>query len=241
MLTSLNPSAIPSIVAKLTPSDIKLTPQPMSDAAKEALLNAEPIVVPPPVVVPPTTTGPIVVIDTVIGPEQSPDFPRLAELNKSITAQMKGSFEDFKAGLAYLYPDLADKKFGFTVQEDGSLKAINSSGQLSDSDMERLNSLLNASSDLKSAAVAYRDSAIDMVNEDSAFSGSYLGMYNLTKENFANTLDLGALLIPKTSTPSKEQFDGMFFNQMASKAERATPEVLTARMEARSKGFAATA
>ncbi|MEE4801610.1 hypothetical protein V2K66_03275 [Pseudomonas alliivorans] len=241
MLTPLSPTSIPAIVAKLTPSDVKLTPQPMSDAAREALLNAKSLVVPPPVVVPPTTTEPMVAIDTVLGPDQSPEFPRLAEMNNAIKEQMKGSFEDFKAGLAYLYPDLADKKFGFTVQEDGSLTAIDSSGQLTASDMERLNSLLNASSDLKSAAVAYRDSAIDLVNADSAFTGSYLGMYNLTKENFANTLDLGALLIPKTSTPSKEQLDGMFFNQMASKAERATPEVLTARMEARSKGFAATA
>ncbi|RMT83039.1 hypothetical protein [Pseudomonas viridiflava] len=241
MLISLSPTAIPSVVAKLTPSDVKLTPQPMSDAAREALLNAKPIVVTPPVVLPPTTTGPIEVIDTVIGPDQSPEFPRLAALSNSLKEQMKGSFEDFKSALSYLYPDLADKKFGFTVQEDGSLKAINSAGQLSDADMERLNTLLNSASELKSVAVAYRDSAIDMVNADSAFTGSYLGQYNLTKENFANTLDLGALLIPKTSTPSKEQFDGMFFNQMAAKAERATPEVLIARGEARSKGFAASA
>ncbi|CAM3397867.1 hypothetical protein BZK31_17935 [Pseudomonas floridensis] len=235
MLISLSPTKIPSLVSSLTPSDVKLTPQPMSDAAKQALLDARNAGVTPPVtsVEPQPGTGPIVAVNTVIGPPQSSEFPRLAELHKGVTEALKNSFEDFKSALSYLYPDLADKKFGFTVAEDGSLKALNDSGELSATDMERLNTLLNASSDLKSAAVTYRDSAIDLVNADSAWTGSYLGQYNLTKENFAGTLDLAALFIPKASTPSKEQFDGMFFNQMAYKAERATPEVLAAREAAR--------
>ncbi len=232
MIISLSTTA-PSMADRLTPSDQKLTAQPMSDAAKQALLNATPAAVYYPSEPPKTSIDSMAVVETMIGPPQSWDFPRVAELHRGVTEVMRGAFKEFQSALSYLYPDLADKKFGFTVAEDGSLKALNTGGQLNAAEMDRLNGLLNNSSDLKAAALNYRDSAIDLVEADSAWTGSYLGRYNLTKENFADTLDLAALLIPVTKTPSQEQFDGMFFNQMAYKGERASAEVLAAREEAR--------
>ncbi|MEE3912936.1 hypothetical protein V2I80_07335 [Pseudomonas viridiflava] len=240
MLISLNTNASPSLVAKLTP-------HPMSDASKdavlnarEALLNSKPIAAPT-AGSPPVNPRPVVEIGTVIGPDQSPEFLLFAVENNRLRDQMQNSFEDFKSALSELYPDLADKKFSFTVAEDGSLKVLDTSSELDADDMDRLNALLNSSKGLKSIALRYRDSTINLVNADSAWSGRYLGQYNLTKENFADMLDLGAISMPKTSTPSKEQVDGMFFNQMARKAERATPEILTARSEdRRARGFFTT-
>ncbi len=153
---------------------------------------------------------------------------------------MKTSYEAFKSTLASVYPDLASKKFGFTIEANGNLKATNSSGELSDADTQQLNTLLNASSGLKAAAATYRETAIDMVDADSPWSGSYLGRYNLTKENFASSLDLGALFIPKTSTPSKDQIDGMFFNQLAYKGELHTQETEAAMLAVRAAKKAAT-
>jgi hypothetical protein len=137
--------------------------------------------------------------------------------------------------LAHAYPDLADKKFGFTIQADGSLKALNSSGQLSSSDMNRLNNLLNASSSLKSAASSYRDASIDLVAADSVWGGSYVGGYNLNKENFANTIDLGALFLKKGSVPNAETLNGFFSSQLWSKGERMTRETETVMLAERNK------
>ncbi|EKG34626.1 hypothetical protein Pav037_4744 [Pseudomonas syringae pv. avellanae str. ISPaVe037] len=92
-----------------------------------------------------------------------------------------------------------------------------------------------------SSTSTYRETAIDLVDADSPWSGSYLGRYNLNKENFANSLDLGALFIPKTSTPSKDQIDGMFFNQLAYKGELHTQESEAAMLAARAAEKAASA
>jgi len=232
-----------SLANRLTPSDQKLTAQPLSDAAKTALNNASPAAVYHPSDVIPTDaqTEPMVVIETWVGRSQSADFPKMAAAHRASTEALKSSFEEFKSALAYVFPDLASKKYGFTVEADGKLKVLNTGGQLTASDTERLNTLLNASSELKATANAYRDTAIDLVDADSPWSGSYLGRYNLTKENFATSLDLAALFIPKTTTPSKEQVDGMFFNQLAYKGELATRETEAAMLAARAAKKAAAA
>ncbi|RMR28051.1 hypothetical protein ALP36_05603, partial [Pseudomonas syringae pv. coriandricola] len=243
MVISLTPGNNTSPTVTLPHSGVTLTPQPLTDAQKEALKNAAantPAVVYHPSTEAPATTEPVVVIETWIGRSQSPDFPKMAAQHSNSTEALKTSYESFKSTLASVYPDLASKKFGFTIEADGNLKATNSSGELSQADTEQLNSLLNASSGLKAAAATYRETAIDLVDADSPWSGSYLGRYNLTKENFANSLDLGALFIPKGSTPSKEQVDGMFFNQLAYKGELHTKESEAAMLAARAAEKAAT-
>ncbi|KWS33602.1 hypothetical protein [Pseudomonas syringae] len=225
-------------------SGITLTPKPLTDAQKEAFKNAAastPAVVYHPSTEVPATTEPMEAVDTWIGRSQSPDFPQKAAQHGNSTEALKTSYEAFTSTLASVYPDLASKKFGFTIEANGNLKATNSSGELSDADTQQLNTLLNASSGLKAAAATYRERAIDMVDADSPWSGSYLGRYNLTKENFASSLDLGALFIPKTSTPSKDKIDGMFFNQLAYKGELHTQESEAAMLAARAAKKAASA
>ncbi|MFL1550492.1 hypothetical protein K0P33_17505 [Pseudomonas sp. ArH3a] len=56
--------------------------------------------------------------------------------------------------------DLADKKYGFTVEADGTLKVLDTASQLSRSDTQRLTDLLNNTLGLKAAAVNYRDASI---------------------------------------------------------------------------------
>lgn len=243
MVISLTPGNNTSPTITLPNSGITLTPQPLTDAQKEAFKNAAastPAVVYHPSTEVPATTEPMEAVDTWIGRSQSPDFPKMAAQHSNSTEALKTSYEAFTSTLASVYPDLASKKFGFTIEADGNLKAINSSGELSEADTKQLNTLLNASSGLKAAAATYRETAIDLVDADSPWSGSYLGRYNLNKENFANSLDLGALFIPKTSTPSKDQIDGMFFNQLAYKGELHTQESEAAMLAARAAEKAAS-
>ncbi|MCD9118065.1 MULTISPECIES: hypothetical protein [Pseudomonas] len=232
MELSLNAANIPPANTNLTRSDQKLVSNPPADAVKQ-LAEAGPAAIYHPSEEAQIMVESPVVIETWIGRSQSPDFPRFAAITESAKNTLKSSFETFQTTLSATHPDLAGKKYGFTVEADGKLKVLNTAGQLSSSDTQRLTDLLNESTDLKAAAVAFRDASIDMVDADSPWSGSYLGRYNLTKENFANTIDLAPMLKRPGSVPPQEFSDGLFFNQLAYKGELATRETEAAMFERR--------
>lgn len=221
--------------AALTVSEQKITLQPVTGAAAQTLqaASAGPAAVYYPSEAAQQLGLSMEAVETWIGREQSADFPQKAAAHKVAHASLKTAFEDFKANLASTFPAIADKKFGFTVQADGSLKALNSGGQLSAADLAHLNTLLNGSADLKSAAAAYRDAAIEVVNADSPWSGSYLGGYSLTQDNFAKTIDLGALFVPKGPVPTKESIQGLFFTQLYTKGEKMTQQMETVMLASR--------
>jgi len=215
--------------ASLTVSEQKITLQPVTGAAAQTLQAAA---AGPAAVYYPSEAAQqlgltMEAVNTWIGREQSADFPQKAAAHQVAHATLKSAFDDFKASLAATFPAIADKKFGFTVQADGSLKALNSGGQLSSADLAKLNTLLNGSAHLKDAAEGYRDAAIEVVNADSPWSGSYLGGYSLTQDNFAKTIDLGALFVPKGPVPTKESIQGLFFNQLYTKGEKMTQQIET--------------
>ena len=222
MAISLNSALIQPSPAQLSQSSQPLTAKMPSENLQETTVNINPAAIYHPSDEAPATSPTMESIETWIGRSQSPDFPQVAERHKSAHQSLKFSFEEFQSAVAHAYPDLADKKFGFTIEADGSLKALDSSGQLSSSDLNRLNNLLNASSSLKTAASSYRDASIDLVAADSVWGGSYLGGYNLNKDNFASTIDLGALFLKKGSVPNAETLNGFFSSQLWSKGERMT-------------------
>jgi hypothetical protein len=235
MAISLNAALIQPSAAQLSQSSQPLTAKTLTEDLQKTAVNINPAAIYHPGDETPAPSPAMESIETWIGRSQSPDFPQVAERHKNAHQSLKYSFEEFQSALAHAYPDLADKKFGFTIQADGSLKALNSSGQLSSSDINRLNNLLNASSSLKSAASSYRDASIDLVAADSVWGGSYVGGYNLNKENFANTIDLGALFLKKGSVPNAETLNGFFSSQLWSKGERMTRETETLMLAERNK------
>ncbi|SEE81928.1 MULTISPECIES: hypothetical protein [Pseudomonas] len=235
MAISLNAAFIQPSAAQLSQSSQPLTAKTLSEDLQKTAININPAAIYHPSDETPATSLTIESIETWIGRSQSPDFPQVAERHKNAHQSLKFSFEEFQSALAHAYPDLADKKFGFTLQADGSLKALNSSGQLSSSDMNRLNNLLNASSSLKAAASSYRDASIDLVAADSVWGGSYVGGYNLNKDNFASTIDLGALFLKKGSVPNAETLNGFFSSQLWSKGERMTQATEAQMLSERNK------
>jgi len=229
---TLSSASIAPANTSLTRSDQKLVASPPTGSMKE-LASAGPAAIYHPSDETQIMVDSPVVIETWIGRSQSPDFPKFAAIAASAKKTLTTSFEAFQTTLSTTDPDLAGKKYGFTVEADGKLKVLNSAGQLSRSDIQRLTDLLNESTDLKTAAGAFRDASIDMVDADSPWSGSYLGRYNLTKENFANTIDLAPMLKRIGSVPPQEFSDGLFFNQLAYKGELATRETEAAMLERR--------
>jgi hypothetical protein len=229
---TLRSTSIAPANTSLTRSDQKLVASPPTGSMKE-LASAGPAAIYHPSDETQIMVDSPVVIETWIGRSQSPDFPKFAATAESAKKTLTASFEAFQTTLSTTDPDLAGKKYGFTVEADGKLKVLNSAGQLSSSDIQRLTDLLNESTDLKTAAGAFRDASIDMVDADSPWSGSYLGRYNLTKENFANAIDLAPMLKRIGSVTPQEFSDGLFFNQLASKGELATRETEAAMLERR--------
>ncbi|QXI53573.1 hypothetical protein [Pseudomonas alvandae] len=229
---SVSSDAISPANTNLTRSDQKLVTNPPTDAVKQ-LTSAGPAAIFHPSEETQAMVQSPVIIETWIGRSQSPDFPRFAAITESAKNTLRSAFETFQSMLSATHPDLAGKKYGFTVEADGRLKVLNTAGQLSSADTQRLTDLLNESTDLKAAAVAFRDASIDMVDADSPWSGSYLGRYNLTQENFASTIDLAPMLKRAGSVPPQEFSDGLFFNQLAYKGERATRETEAAMLERR--------
>ncbi|WHS60396.1 hypothetical protein [Pseudomonas sp. G2-4] len=232
MELSLSTASITPANTNLTRSEQKLVTHPPAGSVKE-LENGGPAAIYHPSEETQAMEQTLVVTTTWVGRSQSPDFPRLAEITAGAKSTLTTSFETFQSTLSATDPDLASKKYGFTVEADGKLKVLNTAGQLSSSEIQRLTDLLNESDDLKAAANAFRDASIDMVDADSPWSGSYLGLYNLTKENFASTIDLAPMLKRAGSVPPKEFSDGLFFNQLAYKGERATRETEAAMLERR--------
>lgn len=239
MQISLTSASIQTSTTRLSQSSQVLTAQTLSKEQKSALINATPAAVYHPSEEAVTQSPPTEAVTTWVGRSQSPDFAQIAVQHKSAHDSLKSAFEDFQATVASELPELAEKKFGFSVEADGSLTVLDPSGELSASDTQRLNELMNASSDLKAAAGNYRDASIDLVDADSPWGGSYLGGYNLNKDNFSSTIDLAALFIPKGSAPTVESVAGFFSNQLWSKGEPATQESEAAMLAARSAKKAA--
>ncbi|MBA1431068.1 hypothetical protein [Pseudomonas orientalis] len=233
MSLSVSAAHIAPANTRLALSEQTLTPQAPPEAASQALANAGPAAVYHPSEAAQTLREPVQVIDTWIGRSESPEFPRFAERFNGAQAVLKSAFTTFESSLASTAPDLAGTDYGFTVEADGRLKVLDKAGQLSEANIQRLTDLLNGSADLKSAAVTYRNATIDMMDASSPWSGSVMGYYSLTNENFANSIDLAPLLRtydPSDLTDIKDRF---LVTQLAYKGERATDETERAMFERR--------
>jgi hypothetical protein len=175
-------------------------------------------------------TASMEVVEAWIGRPRSADYAQKAAAQQAALDTLDVAFQNLKSALP---PDLAGKKFGFSVQADGTLKASNSAGQLSTQDLARLNTLLNASGDLVDAAANFRDTSIEAVAADGPLSEAALGGYSLTQDNFAKTIDLAAMFTPKGPVPTKEYVEGKFFTQLYRKGERMTPQTEAVLLAAR--------
>lgn len=127
---------------------------------------------------------------------RSSDYLRASAAFQSSNSALKFAFADFKGVLQKSHPDLAGKDFGFTLDQNGKLKVLDSSGSLSDEEITRLSALLNAAQSLKQASSQFREASITLVKLDSREAHNLGRSYILNKGNFASTIDLAAIARP---------------------------------------------
>ncbi len=230
MTLSFNATLAPSSALQPSQTRQPLNTETVSADLLKAAANINPAAIYHPSDEAAASSLPTESIESMIARQQSPDFPQVAGRHQNAHQSLKFSFEAFQSALVHTDPDLAEKKFGFTLAADNRLKALDSAGQLSASELDRLNKRLNASSALQSAASDYRAASFDLVAADAPWGGNFTGGYILNPHNFATTIDLGALFLKQGSVPNAQTLNGFFSSQLWSKGERMVHETVTQRL-----------
>lgn len=141
--------------------------------------------------------------------------PKLAGLQD----EMKPLYEDFKQQVASVFPDLADKEYGISVDEKGELIILNNKNSLNEPQQDILNGLLNrfnGSNALKQLANEHVEATVNWVELDrKPDATSYrIGMFDVNKENYHEVIDLVPML-----KDDKYSITNQVINQVFSKAE----------------------
>ena len=104
---------------------------------------------------------------------------------------MRITYDAYRKELADTYPELATKKFGFTLDEDASLKIIDHDNSLTEADRAVLTESINNFQELKSMVQAYAKMLMKLVDHDHETFGS---RYDLNIENFHSIIDYDKIL-----------------------------------------------
>ncbi|TBU91941.1 hypothetical protein [Phytopseudomonas dryadis] len=136
-------------------------------------------------------------------PEDTRSFDLYRQVSRPITSELvarelfrdtgsaytsvEAAYDKVMKTLVAREPQLAGKEFGFSVNPQGRL-VLTRAGDLTKQQAERVESALNASSQLVGAANRYAQLQIDFVAADNV---SMYGKYHLDMGNFAQTVDIG--------------------------------------------------
>ncbi|WP_439884644.1 hypothetical protein ACTACK_21055 [Pseudomonas syringae] len=104
---------------------------------------------------------------------------------------MRITYDVYRKVLADTYPELATKKFGFTLDEDASLKIIDHDNSLTEADRAVLTESINDFQELKSMVQANAKMLMTLVDHDHETFGS---RYDLNIGNFHSIIDYDKLL-----------------------------------------------
>jgi hypothetical protein len=134
---------------------------------------------------------------------------RLTEIDLSLT-QIR--YTVFLKKLADTHPDLAEKKFGFTLDKDASIKVIDYDDSLTDSEKTVLTEAINDFEHMKDSLRSNARAFMTLLDHDLETFG---GRYSLNIENFQNVIDFGKIL-----STSQEQREAEWVRQIESNADR---------------------
>lgn len=113
---------------------------------------------------------------------------------------MQEIFTDFKDQLRICLPDLADKNFGFTINEHGLLEVTSPEGALTDKETNQLNGWLNDLDDLKELTFEHAKLVIHSLNHVPELT-RYEGL--VTLKNIYAFIDYGLLLQNGGTSPAR--------------------------------------
>ncbi|EPJ89766.1 hypothetical protein CFII64_01566 [Pseudomonas sp. CFII64] len=114
--------------------------------------------------------------------------------------QMQEIFTGFKDQLRICLPDLADKNFGFTVNEYGILEVTSPKGALSDKEINQLNGWLNDLDDFKELTFEHAKLVVHSLKHVPELT-KYDGI--VTLKNIYKFVDYGLLLQNGGTSPAR--------------------------------------
>ncbi|SHN18648.1 hypothetical protein SAMN05216593_11211 [Pseudomonas asturiensis] len=104
---------------------------------------------------------------------------------------MQITYDAYRKELIDTHPDIANKKFGFTLDESASLKIIGYDNSLTETDRAVLTESINNFQELKSMVQANAKMLMTLVDHDHETFGN---RYNLNIENFHSIIDYDKIL-----------------------------------------------
>ncbi|KTB64501.1 hypothetical protein [Pseudomonas syringae] len=127
-------------------------------------------------------------------------------------ALMNITYSSFQEQLQDSYPELARKKFGFTLDENASLKIIDYDNSLTENDKSVLTQAINDFRDFKSQAQRHAKTIMTLVDHDHKTFG---GRYTLDISNFQDVIDYGKIM-----NTSEKNMHSEWVQQVQSNAEK---------------------
>ena len=115
---------------------------------------------------------------------------------ETLENKMKPLYDNFKQQVSIAFPDLADKRYGITVDEEGELAIIK--GSLNESQQGILNVFINSfsnASEFKKLANEHVEATVNLVEFDRKpdQTSAWIGRFNVSKENYHEVIDLDAM------------------------------------------------
>lgn len=132
---------------------------------------------------------------------------------------MQITYDAYRKELIEIHPDLANKKFGFTLDKDASLKIIDHDNSLTEADRAVLTESINNFQELKSMVQANAKMLMKLVDHDHE---TFESRYDLNIENFHSIIDYDKIL-----TVGINQMENEWVWQIQSHAEKISPSYLS--------------
>jgi transcriptional regulator of acetoin/glycerol metabolism len=121
-------------------------------------------------------------------------------------------FDKFRRDLLELRPDLADKKFSYTLGDDAEIRILPADQTFATEELELLTASINKADGLKNLVHTHAKDMMSLVDHDSETFGN---KYTLNLTNFQTTIDYGRVL-----TGQKDELHEAFIRQIHENAER---------------------
>lgn len=158
---------------------------------------------------------------------------RLAKRNqeaakiKDLQKEMEPFYANFMREVSDLYPNIAEKEFGISVDEKGKLIIVDNEKKLSEREEGKLSNLLddfNSNLSFTTLANEYVESVVNWVELDrrkdgTGFNFGSIGNYDVTKDNFHEVIDLASIL-ENINDPFFYFSENSFQKQIVNNAEK---------------------
>ncbi|WP_024675685.1 hypothetical protein ACTACG_14715 [Pseudomonas syringae] len=127
-------------------------------------------------------------------------------------ALISNTYDSFREKLQEIHPEIASKNFGFTLNENASIKIIDYDNSLTENDKSVLTHAINGFREFKGQIQQHATTIMTLVDHDHETFG---GRYRLDISNFQEVIDYGKIMNSSTKKMQNE-----WIQQVQSNAEK---------------------